>query len=431
MLPGGDAPPERRSEQGGRSPHGVWARYRRFLESPPHLVLEWSDPATGARGWLVVNSLRGGAAGGGTRMRRGLGREEVVYLSKAMALKFAFSGPPIGGAKSGIDFDPRDPRKEEVLQGWFAAIRPFLSTCYGTAGDVSVDEQREVAPLCAALGLRHPQEGVVRGHLGAEGEALERALAAISTGVHTRVEDPALAVPGRSLTVADLVTGYGVARAARRCLGRRGDALEGKRVLVEGFGNVGASCALYLARWGARVVGLVDAEHALVSSQGLRGHEVEALLARREDKLIPSHPRRRGGRARAAAYEVAAELFVPAAISGSVDQVRLEQLRRNGVQTIVCGANQPFREARLGDTRTQEAADAQFEVIADAVGSMGMARAFHHFMEGGDPADAPAVFAAVGGAVDRAVEAVVDRAGGRRRGLLAAAVDLALEKAGA
>ena len=93
----------------------VWHRYARYLATPPATAVEWNDAETGARGWLALNSLRGGAAGGGTRMRAGLSRDEVVYLAKVMEFKFAFSGPPIGGAKSGIDFDPADPRKEEVL----------------------------------------------------------------------------------------------------------------------------------------------------------------------------------------------------------------------------------------------------------------------------------------------------------------------------
>ena len=118
----------------------MWDRYRRYLEEPPQIVLEWSDAPTGAKGWLVINSLRGGAAGGGTRMRKGVTLEEVTYLAKTMELKFAFSGPPIGGAKSGIAFDPQDPRRNEVLRRWFEAIRPYLTSCYGTGGDVNVDE---------------------------------------------------------------------------------------------------------------------------------------------------------------------------------------------------------------------------------------------------------------------------------------------------
>ena len=43
-----------------------------------------------------------------------------------MEIKFTVAGPPIGGAKSGINFDPKDPRKREVLERWFAAAKPLL-----------------------------------------------------------------------------------------------------------------------------------------------------------------------------------------------------------------------------------------------------------------------------------------------------------------
>jgi hypothetical protein len=142
-----------------RPRESVWQRYAAFLRRPPLVALEWHDAETPARGWLVINSLRGGAAGGGTRMRAGLGRREVVYLAKTMELKFLFSGPPIGGAKSGIDFDPADPRRRDVLRRWFQAIAPYLHACYGTGGDLNVDEMLDVIPACEEIGLAHPQEG--------------------------------------------------------------------------------------------------------------------------------------------------------------------------------------------------------------------------------------------------------------------------------
>ena len=49
-------------------------------------------------------------------MRKGLDMNEVLSLAKTMEVKFTVSGPLIGGAKSGINFDPKDPRKKEVLQ---------------------------------------------------------------------------------------------------------------------------------------------------------------------------------------------------------------------------------------------------------------------------------------------------------------------------
>ena len=80
-----DTPPAGRQ----RRLRDVWHRYARYLATPPETAIEWNDSESGARGWLALNSLRGGAAGGGTRMRSGLGRDEVVYLAKVMELKFA------------------------------------------------------------------------------------------------------------------------------------------------------------------------------------------------------------------------------------------------------------------------------------------------------------------------------------------------------
>ena len=45
---------------------------KRFEHKAPEIVFEWKDAETEAEGWVVINSLRGGAAGGGTRMRKGL-----------------------------------------------------------------------------------------------------------------------------------------------------------------------------------------------------------------------------------------------------------------------------------------------------------------------------------------------------------------------
>ena len=55
-----------------------------FEHKEPELVVAWNDSQTEARGWLVINSLRGGAAGGGTRMKKGLDLQEVLLLAKTI-----------------------------------------------------------------------------------------------------------------------------------------------------------------------------------------------------------------------------------------------------------------------------------------------------------------------------------------------------------
>jgi len=119
---------------------------QKFKNKKPTIVFEWHDPETDAEGWIVINSLRGGAAGGGTRMRKGLNRAEVAALSKIMEIKFSVSGPPIGGAS------------------WYKAVTPLLKHYYGTGGDLNVDEVGEVIPITEDFGLWHPQEGIVNGH---------------------------------------------------------------------------------------------------------------------------------------------------------------------------------------------------------------------------------------------------------------------------
>ena len=59
-------------------------------------------------------------------MRKGLDKCEVERLAKTVEVKFTVSGPAIGRAKLGINFDPQAPRKRGVLKRWYRAIFPLL-----------------------------------------------------------------------------------------------------------------------------------------------------------------------------------------------------------------------------------------------------------------------------------------------------------------
>jgi glutamate dehydrogenase (NAD(P)+) len=409
----------------------MWQRYTAFLRTPPEMSVTWHDAETGARAWLVVNSSRGGASGGGTRMRAGIGSREVVYLAKAMELKFALSGPAIGGAKTGIDFDPSDPRKLRVLERWYRAITPLLRDRYGTGGDLNVDEVLEVLPTFERLGLYHPQEGIVRGHIRPDATGFQRTIERLDRGVSAPVLGT-LGLDGAAFTVADAITGYGVATAVRRFHELRRGGLEGVRVLLEGFGNVGAACALYLARAGARIVAISDARHTLVSPDGLAAADVEELIRRRQNKLLPADdPRLARDEARDAFWSRPADVFVCAAISESVTRDTLDALAAGGVRVIACGANQPFREASMGATRIAQLADRRFSVLADILSNCGMARTFSYLMESNARPEAEAIFAGVEATIEDALDEVLRRAGGRDSALLAATLGLALDRIGA
>ena len=165
-----------------------------------------------------------------------------------MEVKFTVSGPHIGGAKSGIDFDPSDPRKKGVLERWYKAVTPLLKHYYGTGGDLNVDEIHEVIPMTEANGVWHPQEGVFTGHFQPNEAQKVRRIGNLRQGVSQPVEDATISPDvDRKIRVADLITGYGVSESVRHLYDLRGDNVEGKRVVVQGWGNVGAAAAMYLA----------------------------------------------------------------------------------------------------------------------------------------------------------------------------------------
>jgi glutamate dehydrogenase (NAD(P)+) len=363
-------------------------------------------------------------------MRVGLDPREVTYLSKAMELKFSLSGPAIGGAKNGIDFDPRDPRKLQVLERWYRWLEPYLRERYGTGGDLNVDEVLDVIPAFEAIGLSHPQQGVIQGHLRPDALAYRQIVHRMGAGVEAPLPDGELGIENVPLTVADMITGYGVAVAVRRLYVRQGRSLDGVRVSLEGFGNVGAAAGLYLARFGARLVAIRDAERLLLEPDGLDAGEVEQLVKLRQNKLLPPSETRATPDVDAM-WDTPSDVFVAAAISESLTPERLDRLEAAGVSVIAAGSNQPFREVKIGSTRVAQRADRRFSVLADILANCGMARTFSYLMEPGASPDAESVFAAVDGTIEDTLDEVLDRNDNARTGLLAATLGLALDRIGA
>ncbi|MBT8478496.1 MAG: amino acid dehydrogenase [Gemmatimonadetes bacterium] len=405
----------------------IWTSYQEYFRAAPEIVFEWNDRETAARGWLVINSLKGGAAGGGTRMRVGLTRDEVTFLAKAMELKFAFAGPPIGGAKSGIAFDPVDPRKREVLQRWFRAIQAELLSRYGTAGDLNVSEIAEVIPLCRDIGIGHPQIGVLRGHFGLEGESLGRRSELMHIGLDQPVP-PEYGLAGKEARVFALVTGYSVAQSALRLLSHQGRSPAETRVVLQGFGSVGGSAALYMARAGFRIVGIVDARGCIRHENGFTVEDIEGMLLRREGNTLPAVVSTGSAVPAAEFFETPADMLVAAAASGTIDRNALDRLQESGVMSIIAGANHPFAASEPGDTTVEQEADSRFAVVADIIASCGTAHAFACQSRSDFPLQPHIVFESIEATVAEAVDEAVKRAGNAQHGLLAAALAMALER---
>jgi glutamate dehydrogenase/leucine dehydrogenase len=377
----------------------------RFENKAPEIVFEWHDAETPAKGWVVINSLRGGAAGGGTRMRPGLDRREVESLAKTMEVKFSVSGPAIGGAKSGIDFDPADPRKNDVLKRWYKAVTPLLKTYYGTGGDLNVDEVHEVIPITESYGLWHPQEGVVNGHFEPSDSERIQKVGQLRMGVAKVVEDPRYTPePARKVLVADLITGRGVAESVLHYLRLYGGQVAGKRVIVQGWGNVGSTAAYYLAQAGARVVGIIDREGGLLDPEGFSFEQIRTLFLDKKGNQLAAKGMLPFEEINRRVWSVGADIFLPCAGSRLVTQQQVEQLIEGGLEVVSSGANVPFADREIFYGPIYEHADSKVAVIPDFIANCGMARAFAFLMQGNVEISDEAIFGDVSATVGAALE---------------------------
>lgn len=356
-----------------------------YEEKVPEVVFEWNDPYTDAKGWVVINSLRGGAAGGGTRMRLGLDKREVESLAKTMEVKFTVSGPQIGGAKSGINFDPRDPRKHEVLERWYAAVTPLLKHYYGTGGDLNVDEIHEVIPITEDCGVWHPQEGVFNGHFQPNEAQKVKRIGNLRLGVVKPLEDERYTPDiRRNYKVADMITGFGVAESVKHFYDIYGGTVEGKRVVVQGWGNVGAAGAYYLSQMGAKVVGIIDRVGGIVRPEGLTHEEVRQLFIQKDGNALKDEDLMSFDEVNSKIWSLDAEVFIPCAASRLITQDQIDQLISTGIEVIACGANVPFADEAIFFGPIADYADNHISIIPDFIANCGMARVFAYLMSSGD-----------------------------------------------
>jgi glutamate dehydrogenase (NAD(P)+) len=306
-----------------------------------YLELTWTDEVTGIKGYVVIDTVSRGVAGGGLRMRGGVTLDEVRDLAQAMTLKEAVvytDGDryvPLGGAKAGIDCDPYDPRAREVLGRFGRAMKPLIQTLFATGEDFGV-RQDVIDEVFADEGIR---------------SSAESALALVDDGAdaaHHRLKS-AFAVHVDGIGLGELVGGYGVAETALAALEFRGMRPAESTAVVQGFGSMGGATARYLARAGVRVVGVADREGLIHNAAGL---DVEALLAARDAFGVIDRSAVRADDELGAGEDwigVAADVLVPAAMSYVITPDNVERVKASVISEAANVATLPDAEARLVD----------------------------------------------------------------------------------
>ncbi|MER8037254.1 Glu/Leu/Phe/Val dehydrogenase dimerization domain-containing protein [Streptomyces hydrogenans] len=299
------------------------------MTAAPLLSLTWTDHVTGRRGHLVVDRLVRGVASGGLRMREGCTAEEVAGLARGMTMKEALHYDPsaryvpLGGAKGGIDCDPRSPEAYGVLVRYLRAMRPYVERFWTTGEDLGLT-QETVDRAVAEAGLDSSVQAVF--------PLLEDEAAA-----RKRLAD-AFAVQVDGIGLDALVGGLGVAESVLVALDRAGRGYAGTRVSVQGFGTMGAATARFLARAGLTVVAVADVRGTIVNPAGL---DVEALIAARDGHGTIDRAALRPGDREApgdAWLAVDAEVLVPAAVSYAIGAAEQGRIR---ARWIAEAANMP------------------------------------------------------------------------------------------
>ena len=295
--------------------------------------ITWQDSVTGAAGYVVIDTLVRGTASGGLRMRKGCSLDEVRGLAQGMTRKEAIHlregrhYVPVGGAKGGIDFDPRAPGARDVLERFLVDINPIMRAYWALGED---------------LGVR--QDDI--------DEILDRrALGSGLSAVDKLVDDPA-AVEARAdkafstivdgLAQDELVGGLGVATSVLAALHDAGRDPGESTAVIQGFGSMGGATARYLAEAGLRIVGIADADGFVTNPAGL---DVEALLTTRDqfggiDRAALRPEDHVGDRDDWLAAD--ADVLIPAAVSYSITPDNCDRITAS---LIVEAANMPVLPA--------------------------------------------------------------------------------------
>ena len=263
-------------------------------------------------GFRVQHSLSRGPGKGGVRYHPDVSLEEVMALAAWMTIKNAAVNLPFGGAKGGVRVDPSKLSHAE-LERITRRYTSEIGIIIGPQRDIPAPDVNTDAQVMAwmmdtySANVGGTVSGVVTGKPVALGGSLGRVKA----------------------------TGRGVFLIGRDVAKRRGLDLQGARIAVQGFGNVGSVAAELFAQAGARIVAIQDHTGTVCNARGL--DVAKAIAASRSAGGLPSLA---GAEviANEDFWNVESDVLIPAALEGQITAARARTLKTG---FIIEGANGP------------------------------------------------------------------------------------------
>ncbi|MEY2939623.1 MAG: hypothetical protein RIS58_610 [Actinomycetota bacterium] len=270
-------------------------------------------------GWRVHHNTTRGPAKGGIRYHHEVNRDEVVALAIGMSLKTAIANLPLGGAKGGICFDPKKYSQSEIeriTRRYVSEISSFL----GPDKDVPAPDVGTNAQVMAwvmdqySTGVGHATPGVVTGKPIELGGSLGR----------------------------ESATGRGVVEAAALMLAKQGTTLQGKRIAIQGYGQVGSWAARLAAARGALIVGLSDVGGTIYDDKGLDLTRIDQAFrdgVRSVADCGVGEVVAAGHKGSAAVFGLPCDIVMPCALGDAVGEAEAQSIT---AKLVVEGANGPL-----------------------------------------------------------------------------------------
>jgi glutamate dehydrogenase (NAD(P)+) len=288
-------------------------------------------------GYRVQHTLTMGPTKGGIRYAPGVSLGECAALAMWMTIKCALLGLPFGGAKGGVRCDPNrlsQGELERVTRRYASEIFPII----GPDRDIPAPDMATGEQEMAWFMDTYSQQA---GH-----------------GVPESVTGKPVVLGGTAGRQA--ATGLGLVFCLEALFARLGWMIEGQRVAIQGYGNVGAVAARELSKRGASIVALGDVTGGVAAPAGLDLDAVDAWVS--EHRFLRGFP---GADpvSRAALFEAPCDILIPAALEGPITGDNASRLKCRIVAEAANGPTTPEADSIL--------AERGILVLPDVIGNAG------------------------------------------------------------
>jgi len=265
-------------------------------------------------GWRAQHSHHKLPVKGGIRYSDDANEDEVKALAALMTYKCAVMDVPFGGAKGAVKINPKNYTVEELEQITRRYTSELIKKNFiGPGVDVPAPDygtgQREMSWIVDTYSAFHP--GQIDALACVTGKPVSQG------GVRGRLE----------------ATGRGVFFGLREVCSHSDDmrevglekGLEGKRIVVQGLGNVGYNAARFCQQGGGLIIAIAEYEGAIYNANGL---DVEAVMKhRKEAGSLLNFPGATNLNSREEALELECDILIPAALENQITEANAGRVR--------------------------------------------------------------------------------------------------------